>query len=623
MWRMRMIHDIPRLASSLGPGHGQGKIAMKKSGDRTTLKAGLALGATLALSACGLFGPIFNPKPPVTPPVPKQVMLLNQGSQWDEANRAAFYSQDQGSRIMPIAWFKALRQSDNSFFTADGLARFGYLENPGSPDGLPVGFTTGSWQNTNYVGMTCAACHTRQIRVNGNYYRVDGGPALSNLQSLFAEMDAAVQRVLASDANFAAFAADVLGKNAPPAAVAQLRADVTAWARPYHTLIARSLPTGQGWGVGRADAVGMIFNRLSGLDIGTTPDRVIPGNIHLADAPVRYPFLWNAPVQDKTQWPGFAPNGNDLFGLIRNIGEVYGVFGVFHPKPQPGWVGGVNYVDPNTVNSANFTGLDRVEQMSRRIGQPVWPWGVDQTLADQGKSLFNRRDKNGQSCAKCHGVVKIDNGPLLPVTWKTPLIDVKTDSREYDTLAWQGESGVMEGSYVLVPVKPIKPTDSMVTLLSTATAGAILQKAGLTENAASSSLSLVNNNPKKNQPLVANAMKPPAAASTSFQYESRVMQGIWAAAPYLHNGSVPTLADLLQPCEGRPASFDVGIDYDINDLVGLARVQTGPLKSTTVTSGLASDRGSGNYRCGHEGQGFGTDWLPQEKRALVEYLKTL
>ncbi|MGB8900889.1 MAG: hypothetical protein WCC90_17330, partial [Methylocella sp.] len=41
----------------------------------------------------------------------------------------------------------------------------------------------------------------------------------------------------------------------------------------------------------------------------------------------RYPFLWNAARQDKTQWPGFAKNGIDLLGLARNLGEVYGVFG--------------------------------------------------------------------------------------------------------------------------------------------------------------------------------------------------------------------------------------------------------------------------------------------------------
>ena len=44
----------------------------------------------------------------------------------------------------------------------------------------------------------------------------------------------------------------------------------------------------------------MIFNRL------------IPGNIQKAVAPVRYPFLWNAAIQDHTQWPGFAGNGDTI-----------------------------------------------------------------------------------------------------------------------------------------------------------------------------------------------------------------------------------------------------------------------------------------------------------------------
>ncbi len=118
---------------------------------------------------------------------------------------------------------------------------------------------------------------------------------------------------------------------------------------------------------------------------------MIAGNIQHADAPTRYPFLWNAVIQDKTQWPGFAPNGNDLFGLIRNLGEVYGVFGVLRPTPRPGWVGGIDYI---SVNSGNFEGLDRVEQMARRIGKPAWPAGpgkphaVNQSLAAAGEKLL-------------------------------------------------------------------------------------------------------------------------------------------------------------------------------------------------------------------------------------------
>jgi hypothetical protein len=196
---------------------------------------------------------------------------------------------------------------------------------------------------------------------------------------------------------------------------------------------------------------------------------------------------------------------------------------------------------------------------------------------------------------------------------------VGTDSREYGTLAWQGDSGVMNGSYLLLPSQAIQPRDSLVTILTTATGGAIVQKAGLREDPQSTSLSLLLKNPKQNEPLVANSMQPPAPATQKFNYEARVLQGIWSAAPYLHNGSVPTLADLLEPSDKRPLHFDVGIDYDA-DRLGLAGTQTGPVRSTTETS---DTRDNGNCRCGHEGVGFGTTWTPEQKRALLEYLKTL
>jgi hypothetical protein len=100
-------------------------------------------------------------------------------------------------------------------------------------------------------------------------------------------------------------------------------------------------------------------------------------------------------------------------------------------------------------------------------------------------------------------------------------------------------------------------------------------------------------------------------------YESRVLEGIWAAAPYLHNGSVPTLADLLKPASERPSTFPIGPAYD-PEKVGLAAQQT--MFNYTLKTTDCSDRNSGNSRCGHE---FGTQLLPAEKRALLEYLKVL
>ena len=117
-------------------------------------------------------------------------------------------------------------------------------------------------------------------------------------------------------------------------------------------------------------------------------------------------------------------------------------------------------------------------------------------------------------------------------------------------------------------------------------------------------------------------------------YEARVLKGIWAAAPYLHNGSVPTLRDLLKKPEippgtseedkekyYRPESFQVGVNYDLGD-VGLSKTQP-PGSSTYVTTGCEEgDSGinSGNSRCGHT---YGVGLSEPEKDALVEYLKTL
>jgi hypothetical protein len=96
------------------------------------------------------------------------------------------------------------------------------------------------------------------------------------------------------------------------------------------------------------------------------------------------------------------------------------------------------------------------------------------------------------------------------------------------------------------------------------------------------------------------------------------MQGIWAAAPYLHNGSVPTLAELLKPASERIKSFKIGPAYDTVN-VGLAVEQSE--FNYTLTTTDCTDRNSGNSRCGHE---YGTTQLtPAEKKALLEYLKTL
>jgi len=118
----------------------------------------------------------------------------------------------------------------------------------------------------------------------------------------------------------------------------------------------------------------------------------------------------------------------------------------------------------------------------------------------------------------------------------------------------------------------------------------------------------------------------------TYGYANMPLDGLWLRAPYLHNGSVPTLRQLLEPAT-RPAVFYTG--YDVYDYANVGFV-TAPCCTGPVTSGCVqpqagacvppgqgwefktSLRGNGN-----QGHTYGSDLTPAEKDALLEYLKTL
>lgn len=568
--------------------------------------------------------------------VSASLVMTDQGTKWTDSTRNKYYSEDQGSRIMPLKWINALKQANGTPFMADSLERYGYLPNPKSAEpGLPVGFSVAKENGDKIIGLTCSACHSRQIDVSGTSYRIDGGPAITDMQSLFTDLDTAVNTVLTDSSAFAKFASAVLGSSPKKQDKDKLYADVAAWFLPYHTIMSASLPIDSPWGPSRLDAVSMIFNRVSGLDIGPAPTYMIPENIKRADVPTRFPFIWNASVQDTTQWPGFAPNGNRIFGLSRNLGQVFGVFAAFHPKKDESRLLKINYVDNN---SANFHGLNKLESLIKKIGPPKWPWKLDIALAAEGEKVFNKKDpaEDNESCADCHGIKDGKRRSLKHnKTWATPLLDVGTDSREVNLLRLQVKTGVLEGAVIFSGKPPLKAVDSAFSVLRTVVGGTILQhylpvKLNKQQQKGRNKLdrlkSMFATEVEKFEDLgdlgslddlnETFQMKEPTAAQP-YPYESRVMQGIWAAAPYLHNGSVPTLAELLTPAENRIAEFKVGPAYD-TDKVGLAVNQT--KFNFTLKTTDCSKRDSGNSRCGHD---YGTTFSDAEKKALLEYLKKL
>jgi hypothetical protein len=99
-------------------------------------------------------------------------------------------------------------------------------------------------------------------------------------------------------------------------------------------------------------------------------------------------------------------------------------------------------------------------------------------------------------------------------------------------------------------------------------------------------------------------------------YTAVPLDGIWLTAPYLHNGSVPTLTDLLEPVAGRPVKFWRG--YDVYDSARIGFVTQGPEAERIGTPFDISLPGNSNV-----GHTYGTELPPEQKRALLEYLKTL
>lgn len=105
----------------------------------------------------------------------------------------------------------------------------------------------------------------------------------------------------------------------------------------------------------------------------------------------------------------------------------------------------------------------------------------------------------------------------------------------------------------------------------------------------------------------------------TFGYANAPLDGLWLRAPYLHNGAVPTLWDLLLPADQRPTSYWRGNDrYDPVQLGFVSDVAN----EGTRNFFLYDTQIPGNTNSGHDGANYGTELADADKWALIEYLKT-
>ena len=146
-----------------------------------------------------------------------KTVYLKQG--WKPADSLWFYNTTQGSALLPYDFFLVLEQAESSkpFRSDENIDRYRYLPQkatPFNPKGLPVGFVKDTYKGKykwyeifnsgkDYVGHTCAACHTGQINYTNPEkpnepaiaIRIDGGPAMADMVDFLSGLQAALEAV--------------------------------------------------------------------------------------------------------------------------------------------------------------------------------------------------------------------------------------------------------------------------------------------------------------------------------------------------------------------------------------------------------------------------------------------
>ncbi len=572
--------------------------------------------APILLSACARTSPPTNSEasPEILTGIPERAGIAPVKDTWgDHASRLVYLDQgwgvpetlwyyfaDQGSALMPYTLLVKLEQpeSESRLIDPENLARYRFLPQratPNNPEALPVGLA----RHGDQVGLTCAACHTGQLTYRGTAVRIDGAPALVNIAGFFDQIRASLRATLADEAKLERLLAASQGAHSGPPSAAQraqsvqLITDTLAWFDAYS--LANRSTTVEGFG--RLDAVGRIMNEV----IGATSGRK---NSVEPNAPNSFPLLWDAPRHDYVQWAGFSPNA-ELGSLGRNVGEVVGVYAQVTVKrydteaeAKKGY--------PSSVEAHNIVSM---EESLYGLKSPKWPEEIlppiDRSKASRGAELYLAH------CVRCHALIDRDDPKRRVVAMVTAIDVVGTDPQSSDNLIkLRVPTGVLEGAISTDGKRTYGATESGLTLLtdivtrilSTQPTAAVRTLA----YAKRVGLDAASKQGDHHAPTEAD----PTADLRS--YKARPLNGAWASAPYLHNGSVPSLYELLLPVAQRPERFVVGRwEYDPVKVGYVSEGEEPWVLDTTLI---------GNRNVGHE---YGTA-LPDEQRwDLVEYLKTL
>ena len=550
---------------------------------------------------------------------PGKIVLLDQG--WTAAQRQEFHHTAQGTRLVPYAWFQALEEpcflGCEAFARQEYLGRFGFLAGDRdaslNPDGLPIGLARQtdfhdpvSGKDYAVLGLTCAACHTGELQYENHAVRIEGGVAM--IQPTAFQKALGISLILTEMLpwRYSKFEAKVLGAGSTEAARAELKEALTAFvgkAKKEVAFIQTNNLYPNDAGFGRTDALTRIGNQVFAADMDA------PDNYAVSNAPVRFPQVWDASWFTWVQY-----NSSIADPLVRNIGEALGVRAMAKLYGRDA---------KEFKSSIKMDSLKRLEDLLAGetpftgLRSPRWPEvfpALDAAKVAFGAKLYQ------QHCAGCH----------LP-----PIEELKQDLASSAPRYWvSNETGkrFLDLKDVKVDDVGTDPRQALDFMARTAETGAL----GKGKVSAAAGLEIVTRG-IRDQYFAKMAFSPaqklewmgyreetaPAVRSEAI-YKARPLNGVWAVAPYLHNGSVPSLFELLASKEdrGKPEFWMGSRRFDPLK-VGY---EQGPLEGgNKFDYSLPGNNNSGHwFQNGARGAGVvGPALSVADRWALVEYLKSI
>lgn len=519
--------------------------------------------------------------------------LVYQDQGWSQSLREQFYFTSQGSRIIPADWFRVLERADGKGRFSDPayLTRYGFLppDRPSelNPEGYPIGFAVD--REANQLGLTCAACHTADVIVNKEVVRLDGAPGRLDFDSFYQSLAKAVSLTLLDAERFRRFAAALGATDA--VAAGQLKAKLAAFnVRIQGDAVMRKPDLASGFG--RVDALTQIVNSLA------VRDQSMPENLHPVAAPTSYPALWLVPELEFVQWNPIAASP-----MARNGGQALGVFGKTDLSPTAG---------TNAFKSTiRIRELHAFEQWLQKLTPPKWDEArmgtIDRTLAAKGEALFKK------SCAGCHNMAPYartdpkDNffGKTFIKIGRIDFRKVGTDPA-YMTSLLTRQIATNPTTARLFDGAPVVPAPLFFAGTVAASVKRAMDEAGLSQQEKIVLNGFRFRRGPDGKPV---PYRPPNLTGL----KASPLAGVWATGPYLHNGSVPTVYELLSPVAERRKVFWTGAQaLDLKRLGYQSGGGPGRFRYNT------SKPGNGNGGHLYPKGGFS----PDERMAVIEYLKT-